>query len=109
MSCPICSGKLKMTKAEYSFYDVPFGKFDAEVCQKCNEIFFTEEASDEIDRIAKKKGLWGLERKSKISYSGNSLIVRIPKEIANFMDLTKGKDIEIHPEGKKKIVVEIIS
>ena len=67
MSCPICNGKLKITKAEYSFYDVPFGKFDAEVCQKCGEVFFTEEASDEIDGIAKKKGLWGLEKRSKIS------------------------------------------
>ena len=109
MSCPICNGKLKMTKTEFSFYDVPFGKFDAEVCQKCGENFFTEEASDKIDQIAKKKGLWGLEKKSKISYSGNSLIVRIPKEIADFMGLTKGKKIEIHPEGKKKIVVEITS
>jgi hypothetical protein len=109
MSCPICNGKLKMTKTEFSFYDVSFGKFNAEICQKCGEKFFTEEASDKIDQIAKKKGLWGLEKKSKISYSGNSLIVRIPKEIADFMGLTKGKNIEIHPEGKKKIVVEITS
>ena len=109
MSCPICNGKLKLTKLEYSFYDIPFGKFDAEVCQKCGEIFFTEEASDRIDEIAKEKGLWGLEKRSKISYSGNSLIVRIPKEIAEFMDLMKGQEIEIHPEGKKKIVVEITS
>lgn len=107
MSCPVCDGKLKKTKAEYSYYDTLLGKFDAEVCQDCGETFYTEESSDKIDQIAKSKGLWGLERKSKISYSGNSLIVRIPKEIAKFMDLEKGEDIKLHPEGKKKLVVEI--
>lgn len=107
MSCPVCNGKLKKSKAPYKYYDINFGKFDADVCQKCGEVFFTEEASDEIDRIAKKKGLWGLERKSKISYSGNSLIVRIPQEIAKFMKLKNGIEIQIHPEGKRKLVVEI--
>jgi len=107
MDCPICNGKLKKVKADYDYYDINFGKFDAEKCLKCGEIFFTEEASDEIDRIAKEKGLWGLERKSKISYSGNSLIVRIPKDIAEFLKLKNGKEIQIHPEGTKKLVVEI--
>ena len=107
MSCPICNGKLKKVKADYEYYDIYIGKFDAEKCLECGEIFFTENASDKIDRIAKEKGLWGLERRSKISYSGNSLIVRIPKDIAEFLDLKNGKEIQIHPEGKKKLVVEI--
>ncbi len=109
MSCPLCDGKMKTTKAEYSYYDMLLGKFDAEVCQKCGEVFFTEEASDQIDSIAKERGHWGLERKSKISYSGNSLIVRIPKEIARFMHLEKGEEIRIRPEGRKRLVVEITS
>jgi len=100
---------MKRSKAEYSYYDTSLGKFDAEVCEECGEAFFTEEASDKIDALAREKGLWGMERRTKISYSGNSLIVRIPKDIAEFMNLVKGEDITIHPEGKGKLVVEIDS
>jgi len=107
MSCPVCNGKMKKGKVEYAYYGISLGKFDAETCMKCGEVFFTEEASDKIDQLAKEKGLWGLERKSKISYSGNSLIVRIPKDIAEFMELAKGEDVNIHPEGKNRLVVEI--
>ena len=107
MKCPMCGGKLKAGKAEYRYQDVLFGKFDADVCRKCGEAFFTEAASDRIDKIAREKGLWGLERASKVSYSGNSLIVRIPAEIAKFTELERGRDIRIRPEGKKRIVVEL--
>jgi len=50
----------------------------------------------------------GLEARSKVSCSGASLMVRITREIAEFLDLEKGDDIGIHPEGKKTLVVEII-
>ena len=109
MECPICDSKMKMLKKEFSIYDVSLGKFDAEYCDKCDETFFTEESTDEIERIAKEKGLWGLERTSKISYSGNSLIVRIPEDIKRALDLKKGKEVRIHPEGKKRLVVDIVS
>ena len=107
MGCPICDGELTVTMSRYKYYDIDLGEFNAEVCQRCGEVFFTEESSDEIDRIAKIKGIWGLERRSKISYSGNSIIVRIPKDIAEFMELQKGKEILIHTEGKKRLVVDI--
>lgn len=109
MECPTCDGKMRMLKKEFSVYDVSLGKFDAEYCEKCDETFYTEESTDEIERIAKEMGLWGLERTSKISYSGNSLIVRIPEDIKKAMKLEKGNDIKIHPEGKKRLVVDIVS
>ena len=98
---------MKRAKSTYSYHDIELGNFDSDICTKCGEIFFTESASDKIDEMAKENGLWGLERRSKISYSGNSLIVRIPKDIAEFMNLEKGEEIRVHPEGKKRIVVEI--
>lgn len=108
MECPICEGMLVEKMVEYSYHGISFGSFDAEVCTECGEAFFTEEASDEIDRIAKERGLWGMEVRSKISYSGNSLIVRIPKELVEFLDLEKGDEIRIHPEGKHRLVVELV-
>jgi len=103
--CPICSGNLKVTKSSFEYADVLFGKYDSEVCTKCSEIFFTEEASDAIDKKAKELNLWGIEKKTKIAYAGNSLIVRIPKEIVNMLNLSKGKEIIIRSEGKHRIVI----
>lgn len=106
MECPICEkGKLMRKKIEYSYQDWYFGKYDADVCNKCGEAFFTEKASDEIDKKAKALGIWGIEGKTKIARSGNSLIVRVPKHIAEFLQIREGDDAIIRPDGKKKLLV----
>ncbi len=107
MECPICEKNMERKKVPYNVGSVKLGTFDADVCPSCGEVFFTEESSDAIDRKAKESGLWGLEKRSKIGYSGNSLIVRIPKKVAEFMKLKKGEDILIKPEDKKRLVIEI--
>lgn len=106
MQCPLCNKKMKKVKEEYFFGDTSLGRFDAEKCLKCEEVFFTEEASDKIDEKAQTLGLWGLGSRNKIGYSGNALIVRIPKKIAEFLNLKKGEEVYIHPEGKHRLVVE---
>jgi len=40
-------------KVPYNFGSISLGSFDADVCTKCGEVFFTEEASDAIDAKAK--------------------------------------------------------
>ncbi len=107
MECPICEGRMGRKQVPYSIGGVDLGTFDADVCASCSEVFFTEAASDTIDAKAKEMGLWGLEKKGKIGYSGNSLIVRIPKKVAEFMKLKKGEDITIKPEDKKRLVIEV--
>jgi len=108
MECPVCEGKLRRVKREYAYGDFVLGEFEAEACDRCGEVFFTESASDEIDRLAKERGIWGLEARTKVSYSGNSIIVRIPKEVVEFMGLEKGDGVRIHPEGKRRLVVELM-
>jgi YgiT-type zinc finger domain-containing protein len=107
MNCPICNKKMEKSKEPYSYKNIELGKFEAEKCKKCNEIFFTETSSDEIDKKAKQHGLWGLEQHGTIGYSGNSIIVRIPKKIAKFLNFKQGKEVNIRPEGKTKLVVEM--
>ena len=43
-------------------------------------------------------------KKTKITKTGNSLAVRIPKEIADFLKLKNGKDAFIHPEGNNLVI-----
>lgn len=108
IKCPICEkGNLEKKIVSYEIYGIEIGKFSAKKCSECCEEWFDEETSLKIEKIEKEKGLFGLSKNSKLSYSGNSLIVRIPAAIAKFMKLKKEKPISIHPEGKNKIIIEV--
>jgi len=105
-TCPMCNkGKLRLEKQEVEMLGFKLGKFPVEVCPKCGEKFFDEKTSEKINQKAKELGLWGLSRKTKVSEVGNSLAVRIPKKLAEFLGITSGTDVEVRPEGKK-IVIE---
>ena len=106
--CYICEkGKLENKKVDYPLYGISLGKFNAQVCTKCKEVFFDENTSKRMTEIAKEKGLWGLQTKTKIGQSGTTLDIRLPKKIIEFLDLEKGKAVEIYPEGKNKLVISI--
>ncbi len=106
--CYICEkGNLTKRRVDYNLYGITIGKFNAEVCDKCGEIFFDETTSKKMTEIAKKKGLWGLQTKTKIGQAGTTLDVRLPKRIIEFLNLKKGKEVEIYPEGKNKLVISI--
>ncbi|MDP7115905.1 MAG: AbrB/MazE/SpoVT family DNA-binding domain-containing protein [Candidatus Woesearchaeota archaeon] len=106
MKCPMCNKGIlhKKTIKEYMF-GTYLGQFPAEVCTKCNESFTDTETTRKIEEVAKKKGIWNLGKKTKITRTGNSLAVRIPKEIADHLNLKEGKEAYIHPE-KNKLIIE---
>jgi len=105
--CVLCEGKLKKKIVDYEVYGKSLGKFPAMVCEKCGEQWFDEKTSEKIEQAEKKANLFGLYRESKISYSGNSLIIRIPKDIAKFMKLKKELPVVIYPENKNTISINI--
>lgn len=80
------------------------GTFPVEVCSKCGESFTDTETTRKIEKVATKKGIWGLGVKTRITKTGNSLAVRIPKKIAVFLKLKAGKETFIHPEADKLVV-----
>ncbi len=108
MKCPICDqGTLKTGKIKEEMFGEYLGEFPAEICTRCGETFTDEEITRKIELAAKKKGIWGLEKKSTITKTGNSLAVRIPKPIAQHLLLREGEAIYIRPE-KKKLIIEPI-
>ena len=108
MECPNCNSRnVEIKKVDFKLYGISLGKFEAEVCNNCGEEVFSEEVSDEIDKIAKKKGLWGLESQSKIGRSGDGLVIRVNKRLAEFLELKEGEEITLIPENKEKLIVEI--
>jgi len=77
------------------------------VCGACGEAYVDEKAMARIEARAKDLGLWGLAKKGTIAKSGNSLVVRIPADLAKFLRLKGGEAALVRPEGREKIVVEI--
>lgn len=105
MKCPICDkGELKNGKVKEYMFGVYLGEFPAEICTKCGESFTDSKTTKEIELAAKKKGIWGLSKKTKITKTGNSLAVRIPKQIAVYLKLKDGEEAYIHPEDSKLVI-----
>ncbi len=105
MKCPVCGkGTLRVGTVRETMFGVYLGEFPAEICTRCGESFTDEKTTRAIEAIAKKKNIWGLGRKTRITRTGNSLAVRIPKEIAKFLKLKEGKEAYIHPESDRLII-----
>ena len=105
--CDECGGKIEKKKIDYSIFGVSLGKFPAEVCTKCGEVCFDEDTSRKMTDIAKEKGLWKLETKTKIGKVGDALDVRFNKRLIEFLGLKKGEEVTIYPESRKRVIIEV--
>ncbi len=106
--CLACGkGELHRGKVREQMFGVDLGEYPAEICDSCGESFVDQKAMGKIEARAKELGLWGLAKKVSIAKSGNSLVVRIPAELARFLKLKGGEDALVRPEGREKIVVEL--
>ncbi len=104
MKCVFCKVETKKQDVDYKEYGVSLGKFPAMVCPQCKESFFDAETAKKIQRRSKEKGLFGLSKKVKVGKIGDSLMIRIPKDIAKFVHLKEGKEVRISPSGNTLIV-----
>ena len=103
MKCDECEkGTLHEKKVDYILLGQNLGKFNALVCNTCNETIFTAETFKAVEQIAREKGLWGLAAKTRIGTSGNALDVKLPKSIIDFMHLEKGQEVCIEPLDQKR-------
>lgn len=107
MKCPVC-GKANLRRekrrAEQDGFDL--GVYMAETCPSCGEIFWNQKDVVKMEQRAKQIGIWGLEQRTKVATVGNSLAVRIPKRLADFLRLRQGVEVLIHPLGRDKLVIE---
>jgi len=106
-TCWECGKEMIKKPVEYKLHGVLLGKFSALVCESCHETIFSEETSRAITAVAKQKGLWGLQAKTKLGLAGKTLDVRLPKKIIEFMKLKKGAEVTITPENKNKLTITV--
>ncbi|MBI2107596.1 AbrB/MazE/SpoVT family DNA-binding domain-containing protein [Candidatus Woesearchaeota archaeon] len=108
MKCVMCNkGEFKKKMTEYKEFGVSLGKYKANVCMKCGEAFFDSETAGKIQDKSKALGLFGLAKKTKVAKVGNSLAIRIPKEIADFVKLKKEEEVRIVPKSQNELVIGI--
>lgn len=107
MRCIICSGGTSKKIVEHKEFGISLGKFKADVCKKCGEVFYDEEIANNIQQKSKELGLFGLAKKARVAEIGNSMAIRIPKEIASFLGLKKGKEVLISPEGRNELHINL--
>ncbi len=60
-----------------------------------------------IENEAKKRGIFSLEKLVKVTKSGNSIVIRIPPEIAKFSDIDYKSIVRIFPVSKTIIELEV--
>ena len=106
--CPKCGKKMKATSIDYDIkeekvtvHDVP-----ALTCGSCGHITMnTEQAEHFYNILERLRGIpKGLSLQRTLSSDGKSLILRIPKDIANALDLTNNDVVEIWIDGKRVIL-----
>jgi len=103
-----CGGTMKKSRSNLEFFGIDFGLKPIEVCTKCGEEYVSDRVMEEVEKECKKMGIFGLERKVRVTKSGNSLVIRIPPEIAKFVNVKYQDLLSIMPVGKGRIEVQIV-
>ena len=107
MKCPICEkGELRKGSIKETMFGIYLGEFPAMICGSCAESFTDDAATRQIKEAAKRRGIWGLGKNTRVAKAGNSMVVRIPKPLAEFLHMKVGQDAFVHPE-KDKLVIEV--
>ena len=100
-------GTLKEKIVDYKEFGVSLGKYKGKVCANCGEIFFDSVLAKKIQAKSKELGLFGLAKKTKVAKVGNSLAIRIPKEIVDFLKLEKEEEVKITPKSQNELIIGI--
>lgn len=105
--CP-CGGKVKWRQDKVVIDNVDCGILDIEYCERCGEEYLPDESMEVVENKLKKAGLWGVQRKEvNLWKSGNSVLIRIPKSIADNLNLKPDEKVTIYPEGKSKLIIDL--
>ena len=62
---------------------------------------------EKIETKVKRRRLFGLERRERVAKSGNSLLIRIPKKIAESLKIKRDSPLVIYPSVPRRLIVEV--
>ncbi len=91
--CPICGNELAKEKRE-----IEKGVFaNVEVCPKCKDEWIDEKEHDRMVELFKRRAF---------NLSG-SIAVRLPKEIADVLEVKPGTELSFTVENKKIVISKV--
>ena len=109
MKC-VCGAKMDKIKTEMDFFDgkVIVRDVNAFYCPKCKEELFDSKEGDKIfGEVSKLNIVQAFKSRKKITKVGNSFAIPVSKEIADYMQMKKGEDVQIKVENQKRLVVDV--
>ncbi|MBL7160885.1 MAG: YgiT-type zinc finger protein [Candidatus Aenigmarchaeota archaeon] len=108
IQCGNCGEEMKrVTLPVYEYMEgFPLHDVKAYQCQKCGEIFFTEEDADNMEKRTKvlEKNEFGFERK--VTVSGGSKVIPIPHELVTHLHLRQGQILKVVPVARQGFLVK---
>ncbi len=102
-----CGGNLRKTKVEVEFFGIDFGLRGAEVCVACGSEYLGHETLKEVEMEIKKRNIFALEREVQVARSGDSLVINIPPEIAEFLDIHYKSLVQLFPVDRHRLEVKV--
>ena len=87
--------------------DLKFNAYDIDgwVCKNCGEIFYNPEKAERILLLNKlKKAKYQL----RLSKTKSNLILRIPKEVGDVMNLHKGEEVEFRLKEDDEMAIHTL-
>ena len=85
---------------EYTYKDLTVGMFEADVCDGCGRVFFTEKGSDGIDGCAMAMGIWGQGVDREGLRFDDRTRFRVPEEAVGSLSLGYGDVPTLRPQGR---------
>ena len=106
--CAKCNIQMRLGVVPRYEYEegYPLHNVQAFQCQKCKNLFFTEEQAHQIEVCTNelKEYTFGFERK--VTISGKSLVVGIPAELADHLNIKQGQKVRIIPVAKDGFIIK---
>ena len=106
--CAKCSKEMKeVLLPKYEFEEgLPLHNVMAYRCNSCGKIFFTEEQAKELELRTNElhEYRFGFERK--LTISGRSIVLGIPSELVNHLNLKQGQKVKIFPLAEEAFLIK---
>ncbi len=106
--CTKCREEMKKVVLDSYEYIEGFPLFDvpAYKCKKCGNPFFTEDMADKMEKRTEKLKMKSFGFKRTLAVSGKGLVVRVPSDLVEYLDLKEGENVRIIPVDHKGFLVE---
>jgi len=109
MNC-VCGKKMKGIKTEMDFFDgsVMVRDVNGFYCSECKEELFDSKEGDKIfEKVSKLNVIRPFESRKKIAKVGNSFAIPVSKEIADYLQIKKGEDIQIKVQNRNRLIIDL--